>query len=412
MPRQNHIPKLRHHKPSGRAVCTLNGKDCYCGLWDTPEARQRYDELIAKWIARGRKPDVAESEPELTIETLVRKYDDHIQEHYAQRRNVDKIVSRIRVALTPLVKLFGSTAASEFGPKSLKLVRDAIVAESPMLVTFKYETRNGKREKVIQRRPIEGRRQSLKTVNEKTKAVVAMFQWAEEHELVPGGVLHSLKAVKHLQRGDSLAADPKVVKPVPEADLAATLPHLTPVTRAMVELQALTGMRSAELCSMKTGELDTTGRNWCYTPAIHKTDRFGIERHVWIGPRGQDVLRPFLRSTLDEFIFQPRESEAVRRLSLTTTGRGAKKRKRNPRRSPGEHYMSGSYRRAVERACELAGVPKWTPLQLRHLAATRVRKELGVEAASAILGHQDTAVTQRYAERDATLAQAAMERVG
>jgi hypothetical protein len=45
-------------------------------------------------------------------------------------------------------------------------------------------------------------------------------------------------------------------------------------------------------------------------------------------------------------------------------------------------------------------IPHWHPHQLRHAAATRLRKEHGLEAARVVLGHAGAAVTELYAEID------------
>jgi integrase len=93
-----------------------------------------------------------------------------------------------------------------------------------------------------------------------------------------------------------------------------------------------------------------------------------------------------------------------------------------------EHYTTESYRRAITRACEQADrlarqqhpnakpedvfVPAWHPHQLRHNAATRLRKEFGIEAARVVLGHRTAAVTEVYAEMDHAKASSIMGRVG
>jgi integrase len=59
-----------------------------------------------------------------------------------------------------------------------------------------------------------------------------------------------------------------------------------------------------------------------------------------------------------------------------------------------------------------AGVPHWSPNQLRHNAATKVRRECGLDVARAVLGHSSPAMTLVYAEMDATKAAEAMERLG
>jgi integrase len=70
------------------------------------------------------------------------------------------------------------------------------------------------------------------------------------------------------------------------------------------------------------------------------------------------------------------------------------------KKRPGKLYSRVSYQRAIRRACDRAGVPHWTPNQLRHLAATKIRAAYGLEAAQVILGHSKADVTQIYAARD------------
>ncbi len=71
-----------------------------------------------------------------------------------------------------------------------------------------------------------------------------------------------------------------------------------------------------------------------------------------------------------------------------------------------------NYRQAIIRACDKAGVPRWSPNQLSHAAATRIRKELGVEAARTVLGHSSAGITEIYAEMDKSKALKAMEELG
>jgi len=51
--------------------------------------------------------------------------------------------------------------------------------------------------------------------------------------------------------------------------------------------------------------------------------------------------------------------------------------------------------------------------QLRHAAATRIRKAAGLEAAAIVLGHSSAALTDAtYAERDANAAVRVMTKIG
>jgi integrase len=56
---------------------------------------------------------------------------------------------------------------------------------------------------------------------------------------------------------------------------------------------------------------------------------------------------------------------------------------------------------------------RWHPHQLRHTAATEIRKAFGLEAAQLTLGHSSAQVTDAvYAERDAAKVAEIMRRVG
>ena len=94
--------------------------------------------------------------------------------------------------------------------------------------------------------------------------------------------------------------------------------------------------------------------------------------------------------------------------------------KKNPERTPGDHYTKDSYNQAIHRAVDKANrersdedkLPYWHPNQLRHSVATEVRREYGIEAAQTVLGHSNLSVTQVYAERDFDLAKEIMRKIG
>ena len=55
---------------------------------------------------------------------------------------------------------------------------------------------------------------------------------------------------------------------------------------------------------------------------------------------------------------------------------------------------------------------RWTPYQLRHACATRLRKDHGLETVRALLSHSSASMTEVYAEVDAEAARAIMEKSG
>jgi integrase len=186
----------------------------------------------------------------------------------------------------------------------------------------------------------------------------------------------------------------------------------------MIDLQSLSGMRPGEVVSMRACDLDTSGATWVYVPSEHKTEHHGKARLIFLGPRAQEVLRPWLRLDLTAPLFSPAEAEAHRRAERRARRKTpvqpsqVNRSKSEPARAPGPRYTVRSYRQAIVRACRKVGVPEWHPNQLRHNAATTLRREFGLDVARAVLGHSSPAVTEVYAEVDAGKARDAMGRIG
>lgn len=420
--RSPRTPSYRHHKPSNQAVVTLNGRDVYLGVYDTPASRAEYDRVIAEWLAAGRRPPAGAggqgvSPSELTINELIVAYVRFAEGYYRKGGEPTGEADTIRYALRPLHRLYGPTEAREFGPLALQAVRQAMI-ESGLC-------RN--------------------ECNRRTRIIVRAFGWAVSRELVAGSVTHALREVKGLAKGRSEARETDPVKPVPEAFVDAVRPFVSRQVWAMIELQRLTGMRPGEVCQMRTGDLNTSGRVWEYTPQSHKTEHHGKGRTIYLGPRAQEILKPWLRPDLSDYLFSPREAmgeflaERKRNAKAPTTpARRARRRKKRPLKTPGARYDVESYRRAVQIACDKAfphptledvdpdslAVEQrrelrewrrshhWHPNRLRHNAATYIRREFGLDIARVILGHSSPVTTELYAEADRTKAVAAMLAIG
>lgn len=348
------------------------------------------------------------------------------EQHDVPKRKKDDQNRFIRYAAAIVRELFGRTAAAEFGPKKLKAVRQAMIERD--------WCRN--------------------MVNAQVDCVKRMFKWAVAEEMVPGNVYHALRAVESLRQGTPGVRETEPVGPVPVETVEAILPFLQPVMRAMVRVQMLTGMRPGELCQLRASDIDTTaeGGVWLFRPQQHKTQHHGHARVVVIGPQAQDVLRPYIDAG-ESYVFSPQAAERVRnaerranRKSPMTPSQAARKPKANPKRPKRERYDETSYRNAIDRACdrafppqgELARRPKeskvkwlarltgeqcaaltkwrsdhrWHLNQLRHTAATVIRREHGIEAARVILGHSKLTTTEIYAEADQGKAAEVMARIG
>src|SRR5437762_3184938 len=168
-----------------------------------------------------------------------------------------------------------------------------------------------------------------------------------------------------------------------------------------------------------------TGKVWLYRPGSdqgpagkHKTAWRGHQRIIPIGPRGQAITRPYLKTDLHAYLFSPRESmdtfraEQRRNRKTKVQPSQVNRRKEKPKERPGERYRVSSFALAMARGCKRAGIPHWHPHQLRHTKATEIRREAGLDVARAVLGHRSPKTTEVYAELDTFKAAAIMERLG
>lgn len=376
------VPKYCLHRHSGQAVVRIAGHDHYLGKHGSPESYEKYAELITRWQASGGRRDEPIEHPDqavLSINELILAYWRYVEGRYVRDGQPTDEQAAIRAALGALRRSFGLTRAVDFGPKSLKVVRQQLV-ENDL---------------------------SRKYVNDSANRIRRMFRWAVSEELIPVAVYEALRTVEGLRRGETSARESRRVLPVEESSVAATLPHLPTVVADMVQVQRLLGCRPDEVCSLRPVDLERTSEVWQYRPAHHKMEHRGQSRVIFVGPRAQAILEPYLSVATEKWCFSPTESESRRNHQRRAKARQPRrhlKRKQNAQRLPGERYTTDSYRRAIQRACDRAGIPRWTPNQLRHTAATEIRRKYGLEAAQSILGHTNMNVTEIYAERNYELA--------
>jgi integrase len=395
--RPQHVPAYRHHKARGLAVVRIEGRDHYLGPYDSPESHAEYRRIVGEWLALGVAPSASgpvegSTGPAAppTVGELILGYVRHADAYYVKDGRPTSEASLIRLSLRVLNRQYGHTPARDFGPMALKAVRQTYIDSG------------------LCRRE----------VNRRTGHVVRLFRWAVENERVPASAHHGLKAVAGLRKGRAGVRETEPVRPVSDPAVDAVRPFVSRQVWAMIELQRLTGMRPGEVCGMRTLDVDMSGQVWVYTPESHKTEHHGRERRIFLGPAAQAVLAPWLKADREAYIFSPREAMEERRADLRKSRKTPVqpsqrcRRKRAPKRQPGRRYTKDSYRRAIATACEKAGAPHWHPHQLRHSAATRIRKEFGLDVARTVLGHSSPTVTAVYAEADHEKARAVMSQAG
>jgi site-specific recombinase XerC len=271
-------------------------------------------------------------------------------------------------------------------------------------------------------------------INARINRVRRFFTWAASRKLYPAATVFALKTVEPLGPGRSDAPERPDVEAVPIDVVEVTLPHLNPVVRAMVLVQLRSGCRAGEVAIMRAGDITPVPNgNVEYRPRYHKSAWRGKKRVIILGPRAQEVIRPFLEGRDPAaHIFDPREAVAghhaargERRKSRRTPSEAAK-RTAKPGQGHADHYDRRTYRQAVVRACDraflhptLSKIPvkkltteqrqelaewrkqhRWSPLRIRHTAGTTARSRYGLEGAQLHLGHEKADTTQIYAARD------------
>jgi len=453
------MPGYCEHRASGGAIVTINGKQHYLGKFGTretsPASWAKYDQLIAGWLVRGRqRPHVLGTSHDFTIVELCAGYWESITPHYQQSKYPTVIKPIIRM----FVKMYGEMLAKDFGPLALQAYREHLIKM----------TRTWPRSKI--QRPY-----CRNYINKNIRVVRAIFRWGVTREMLPMGQYHGLLAVRNLVKGRTDARESDPIQPVPEAHIDAVVAIASKQNAAIIRIMQYTGARCGEVCQMRGIDIDMSRPVWYFRPASHKTAYKGYKREIRIGPKAQEIIRPFLRLNPSETLFRPIEAyvehvvlgnkshygisakEKLAAMKVILSDKSLKtvaERKRrfyelcnpNGTKNPttqettyynwrrkllhghaasqgrvvgtkylkrfGETYTTGSVSCTIRKLCKRAGIPHWHVHQIRHHAATEFRKTYGLEDTQMLLGHRSVAMTEIYAQADLSHAEKIMAEVG
>ncbi len=115
-----------------------------------------------------------------------------------------------------------------------------------------------------------------------------------------------------------------------------------------------------EVCLIRPCDVDRSRDVWEYVPSEHKTEHHERSRTIFIGPKAQEVLLPYMLRPADLPCFSPLDSERKRRdqmhaertTSLRQGNVPGSNRKAKPLRTPRRAYNVDSYRRAIHRGVQ------------------------------------------------------------
>lgn len=296
-----------------------------------------------------------------TIQELTERYLTHAEEYY--RTNPGEIW-HLRACVAAVLKTAdGDAHPDSFSPALLKRIRESLVAGG-------WELPSGELARPLCRT----------YCNAQIRRIIRIWKFGCEEGIVNPNTIVALTCVTALKKGRSACKEGKgKVLPVSDDQVEKILPYLGTILQDMVQLQMVTGMRSGEICKMRPCDLRMHNDLWIYTPISHKGSYIDKSKIVVLGPKAIEIVRRNLGLSMEDRLF---------------------------------HYSTASYRTAIYRACDRAGIPHWHPHMCRHAAATKVREEFGLEAAQVMMGHATLNQAEVYAEKSLKLASEVARRIG
>jgi integrase len=404
--------ELTPKRHGARAIVNFRGRQFYLGPWDIEQDRpsaaavQRLAELVALWRS---DPAAQISKPGDTLLIVL----------WADWRDSPEGAGVSAAAAARAERyLFGSAEA----PGPHRYTRATAFRGA--------ELRSWQRMLCGITRPNGDKLLSRDTVSKCVAIVRKCFAWG----LIGGHIQYDqyreLELVEAPARGQVKEA--KKRRGVPASTVEAVLGHVSAPIAACLRLLTLTGARPSELLGLRCGEIVQGGtlhalsgvaidldkhKVWATVFTEHKTASRGYDRVLFFGPKCQAILSPLIAGrAAGDHVFRPVEgtAQAVAKNKSKRVGYGSYKplKGSKAKRKPGPRYHRTVLLNAVKRACAAAGIPTWTPYQIRHQVGVSVQQKYGREASRVYLGHLVGGATEGYAGADLELAARVASEIG
>ena len=347
----------------------INGKHISLGP-DGPKAREIYNRIVTEFLSNKLPvPNGAT----ITINELFGRFLTHAKVYYRKpsgRQTTE--YNNYKYTMKVVIPIYGNLPVDDFGPLKLKNCREQMIE--------KGWCRN--------------------YINQSIRRITHIYKWGTEEELVSPDKWLALKSVKGLAKGRTRAKENPKVTDIPLDSIFAVEPFVSLQIWGAITICLYSGCRPGEALNMRMCDIDKSGEIWIYAPAEHKTEHHDKDRRIFLGPECQQLILKFMNRPADSYLFDPRD--AVKERNSQGKAKRRKNQKSNLRKTKRvirEKYDTSSFHQAVSRACDKAGIPRWSPNQLRHTNATIIRKNFGIDDACTFLGHSHISTTEIYAEK-------------
>ncbi len=251
MPRQRK-PSYLLHRPSGQARVRIKGKDHYLGRVRVAGMRELYDDLIVEWFGRGDAGHVT-----LKLDDLALLYVKHAEQHYRKHGRPTSELSCIKTAIRYVIRLYGTSRVRDFGPRALKAVRDAMIADG----------------------------HCRRSINKHIGRIRRLFRWGVENEYVPSEVYGARSGSARIASGSLCGRRDRSSPAGPNC-----------LRRRRAALRQSSGLGGDSIAIAHRHEAGRGSCNawvrsqhvrqdWEYRPSEHKGEHHGQQRVVFIGPQ-------------------------------------------------------------------------------------------------------------------------------
>lgn len=181
--RPKRIPKLQHHKASGRGVVRLNGKDFYCGEYGTQSCEKEYNRLITEYLAGN---PLSVDPTGYTVMELVADYLDFAEKYYRDEEGkVTRSFDRCKETAKILTELYGDTLSREFNAARFKAFKQKLIERGLASTSTNHLLGQARR----------------------------IFKWGAAEGLLPEQVFRSISLVPNVRKGRHEAPEPEPVHP-------------------------------------------------------------------------------------------------------------------------------------------------------------------------------------------------------